>query len=243
MTNACAVRRGFRAIGWSGLLVLTLVFVAASVLAACTPGPSATSAPPSAPASAPASVGASPSSSSAEPSPAISPSAAPSQDTSPSAAPTASVGEACPVVPQTGQLPSDRLVAVRLSGAPTVDLITFEFGNMSVPEPPQGTSKGSLGPADRPLIHGTTGQQMEVDGDNVAGILFTGMSLMNDVGEPTYDGPLDLRLDGAVALRDVRNFDMSEGVIGWYIGYDGNGCVRLTSDAHSVTLAVDHPRR
>jgi hypothetical protein len=37
------------------------------------------------------------------------------------------------------------------------------------------------------------------------------------------------------------DYDMSEGVIGWYIGYDGNGCVTLTSDATHVMVAIDHP--
>ena len=33
------------------------------------------------------------------------------------------------------------------------------------------------------------------------------------------------------ALRAVVNFDAFEGVTGWYIGYDGPGCVTLASDA------------
>ena len=34
---------------------------------------------------------------------------------------------------------------------------------------------------------------------------------------------------------------MSEGVVGWYIGYDGNGCVTLTNDGSDVIVAIDHP--
>lgn len=168
------------------------------------------------------------------------PSAAATPTVAPSPAP--SMADACPIAPQTGRLPSDRMIGVKLSGTPMSDLVTFEFGNTSVPEPPQGTSQGTLEAAEPPYTQAASGLEMDIAGDHVVQVRFSGMSLMNDVGELTYDGPLDLRLDGAVALRDVRNFDMFEGVVGWYIGYDGNGCVRLSSDATSVTIAIDHPR-
>lgn len=110
-----------------------------------------------------------------------------------------------------------------------------------MPEPPQGASEGTLQAAEPPYTQAASGLEMDITGDHVAQIRFSGMSLMNDAGEPTYDGRLDLTLDGAVALGDVRNFDMSEGIVGWYIGYFGNGCVTLRSDETSVTVVFDHP--
>lgn len=168
------------------------------------------------------------------------PSTAPASASPSAAAPTASPGgEACQIAPQAGRLPSDRMTDVRISTSGTADLVTFVFGNLSVPEPPQGVSEGSLEAALPPFTQSASGLPIDVTGEHVAQIRFSGMSIVNDVGEPTYDGAMDLRPDLST-LRTVVNFDMFEGVVGWYIGYDGNGCVTLTSDATSVTVAIDH---
>ncbi len=209
---------------------LAFLVVAGIVVSACggttpTPLPSASAAP--SPASAaPATT-----------EPSIAPASA-----SPSAlAPTASpAGEACVIAPQTGRLPSDRMTDVVISTSGTADLVTFVFGNLSLPEPPQGVSEGSLEAAVPPFTQSASGLPVDVTGQHVAQIRFSGMSIVNDVGEPTYDGTMDFRPD-LTALKTVVNFDMFEGVVGWYIGYDGNGCVTLTSDATSVTVAIDHP--
>ncbi len=174
-------------------------------------------------------------------------SVAPSLTAAPSAAPTATpvatpspspVAEACPVAPQTARLPSDRLTDVAVSTSGSADMVTFTFGNMSVPEPPQGVSDGSLEAAEPPYTHAASGLPIEVLGEHVALVRFSGMSLSNDVGELTYDGPLEFRPDLA-AIKTVVDYDMSEGVIGWYIGYDGKGCVTLTSDATHVVVTID----
>lgn len=196
----------------------------------------------------------------AEPSPSVVPppssSASPEADASPSTAPTAApatptptptvapsqsaAAEACPIAPQTGRLLSDRVTGVTISTSASADLVTFEFGNMSVPEPPQGASEGTLEAAVPPYTEAASGLPVEVTGEQVALVRFTGMSLMNDVGEPTYDGRLDFRPD-LPALRSLVNYDMSEGVVGWYIGYDGGGCLTLRSDGRNVVVVIDHP--
>lgn len=170
----------------------------------------------------------------------VAPSPTPSATPVPSPTAAPSTAEACPIAPQTGRLPSDRMTNVVISTSATADLVTFVFGNFSLPEPPQGTSDGSLEAAVPPYTQAASGLPVQVDGEHVAQIRFSGMSLSNDVGQPTYDGPMDVRPD-LTALRTVVNYDMSEGVVGWYIGYDGVGCVTLTSDATSVTVAIDHP--
>ena len=65
------------------------------------------------------------------------------------------------------------------------------------------------------------------------------MSLANDVGQPTYDGRTDIRATGT-AFKQAVLFDASEGVIGWYVGYDGPGCVAMAVGAHDVTLVMAH---
>lgn len=158
----------------------------------------------------------------------------------PSASPTAtgSTGPECPIVSATGGLPSDRLVDIVVGGAGTADLLTFVFGAPSV-GPPPAVPAGSLGAAAPPYTHASSGAPVEVAGERVAIVRFTGMSIVNDVGQPTYDGPTDVRPD-LPALKSVINFDMSEGVVGWYVGYDGPGCITLSSDQQRVTVVIDH---
>ena len=46
------------------------------------------------------------------------------------------------------------------------------------------------------------------------------------------------------ALKQVTLYDESEGVVGWYIGFDGPGCVRLTTlnvAEGMVRLEIEHP--
>jgi hypothetical protein len=132
------------------------------------------------------------------------------------------------------------MVDVAISTTDTADLVTFMFGNPSIPPPPQGPSEGSLGAAIPPYTEGASGLPIDVTGQHVAQVKFAGMSLSNDVGQPTYDGRMDFR-PGLPTLKSVIAYEMFEGIIGWYIGYDGNGCVTLSSDATSVTVAVAHP--
>jgi hypothetical protein len=67
----------------------------------------------------------------------------------------------------------------------------------------------------------------------------SGMSLFNDVGEPTYTGDRDIRVSYP-ALKQVVMYDESEGVAGWYIGYAGTGCVELVRDGTDVVVTIAH---
>jgi hypothetical protein len=35
-------------------------------------------------------------------------------------------------------------------------------------------------------------------------------------------------------------YDASEGIVGWYIGYDGPGCVTLARVGSAVTVTIAH---
>ena len=155
----------------------------------------------------------------------------------PSASPTAAA--VCPIAAQTGRLPSDRMIDVTVASLDGADIVTFTFGESSLPEPPQGVSEGLLETASPPYVEGASGLPVDVTGEHVARLRFSGMSIMNDVGLPTYDGRMDFRPD-LPALRTLVNSEMFEGVIGWYIGYDGGGCVTLGSDETSVTVTIAH---
>lgn len=196
----------------------------ALALAAC--GSSTTSAPPTSPPPAGPTATAGPATASTTPPASTEPTTAPATP--------------CSFTFQPGRLPSDRMVDVVVGSAGSQDLVTFVFGDLSLPEPPQGPSEGALSVATPPFTHASSGLPIDVDGQRVLEVRFTGMSLANDVGQPTYDGQLDFR-PALPALRTVVNVDMSEGHVSWLIGYDGEGCVTLTSDARSVTIAIDHP--
>jgi hypothetical protein len=172
------------------------------------------------------------------PSPSVS--AAPSPTLGPSTSAAPSAAGACPVETQTGRLPSDRLTDVVIGTSGGFDTVTFVFGEPSLAVPPQGESEGLLEAAEPPFVEGASGLPMEIEGEHVVFVRFSGMSLVDDVGEPTYDGETEFHPDGA-ALLTVVNSEEFEGVSGWYIGYDGPGCVTLTSDPRRVIVAIEQP--
>jgi len=216
-----------------GLACVTLVLVAA----AC--GSSGPSAGPSLSPS-PGSTSSAGPSSAASGTPTSSPSVGPSATPSPSAVPSPSAGPsvaACADLPQAGRLPSDRLTDVQVSAGPDADRLTFVFGSMSVPPSP-AAAQGSLEVARPPYSQAGSGAAIDMVGQRVLVIRFTGMSLANDVGQPTYDGPAEIKPD-LTALRHAVLFDASEGIIGWYVGYDGSGCVSLVRNGNIVTLVIE----
>lgn len=212
--------RPIRLVGFVALLTVAAL-AGACTTAVTTPGPSATSRPTSASPSATPTASATPTTATGEPSPA------------PASA------EACVVAPQTARLPSDRLVDVAIASGAAADLVTFVFGNPSLPGPPTAPEV-TLEAAEPPFSHATSGLPLPVNGKRAALIRFVGMSITNDVGQPVYDGAAEFKPD-LPALRHVVLMDMSEGVVGWYIGYDGPGCLTLASDGRSIRVAIDRP--
>jgi hypothetical protein len=158
----------------------------------------------------------------------------------PTAKPTASPTTAapCPIKPETGPLASDRLVNVVASTTPDADLLTFVFGHMSVPGP-GGPPTGEFSAAEPPYTFGPSGLPIIMAGDHVAQVVFRGMSLIADTGDLVYTGPADLSPD-LPALKHAVEYDESEGVIGWYVGYDGTGCVTLSRSGDNVVLSFAH---
>jgi hypothetical protein len=156
----------------------------------------------------------------------------------PTATPTA-VPTDCPVEAETGRLPSDRMVDATVTSTDDADIVTFVLGDPSSPSPPQGPSEGSIAIAEPPFVEGASGLPVEVDGRRVLELRFTGMTLGDEDLTPTYDGPFEFHPD-LPALRSVIQREQFEGVISWYVGYDGPGCVTLASDQRSVTVVIAH---
>jgi hypothetical protein len=157
--------------------------------------------------------------------------------TAPATSP-ASAATACVATPQTIEVPSDRLVNLTVAPGGTSDTVTFAFGNPSLPGPPAPPS-GTLALAKPPYTVAESGRTIEMHGDHVITVRFTGMSLQNDAGEETYKGPRGVE-EPFPALRHAVVYDESEGVIGFYVGYDGPGCVTLTREGTNVVLSIAH---
>ncbi len=142
----------------------------------------------------------------------------------------------CEPLPQSGLLPSDRLVDLKVSSTSTQDLVTFVF-EPSTPGP-GGPPRGTLDPARPPYSHAGSGQSIALLGERAVQVRFSGMTIASETGEAVYRGPADVR-PGFRALREAIQFDGSEGVIGWYIGYDGPGCVTLERSGNDVTVMIE----
>jgi hypothetical protein len=145
---------------------------------------------------------------------------------------------ACVFKPATITPPSDRLTGVRVVGLPGRDVVRFEFGSGSLT--PAGAPMGSLTEARPPLTEAASGRPIDLAGEHALQSVFKGMSIMNDVGQPTYTGEREIRgTDASRSLREVIIFDESEGQIGWYIGYDGPSCVTISREGDAILLAID----
>ena len=169
-----------------------------------------------------------------------SPTAAPSR--SATAVPSATVAPppsavACAVKPADGLLPSDRVVSVKVATSPGMDFVTFVFEEGSLT--PAGPPRGKLTVAKPPFSQASSGLPIDLHGQRALQVRMSGMSLYNDVGEPTFTGDPDILAD-MPALKQVVMFDASEGIAAWYIGYDGNGCVDLVRDGMNVTVTIAH---
>jgi hypothetical protein len=128
---------------------------------------------------------------------------------------------------------------VVVSRSDTADVVTFVFGNSSIGSP-AGPPQGTFEAVEPPFTEVASGQPITLAGEHVVRLKFEHMSLQNDAGELVYDGELAFR-PGLAALKDVVNDDMSEGVIGWLVAWDGAGCATLTTDGDNVTVTIDHP--
>jgi hypothetical protein len=209
-------------------IVLTAMLIGACSAAAPSTSPSGS---PSAP---PATTASPSASTSPSPTPTASPTATPTA--APTASPTAAA--ACKIKPVTGPLPSDRLVNVTASTTADADVLTFHFGNMSVPGP-GGPPRRELSKAKKPYTFGPSGKPIKMQGEHVAQVVFRGLSLQSDTGDLVYTGPAKLTPDFP-ALKHAVEYDESEGVIGWYVGYDGTGCATLSRHGDDVMLTIAH---
>jgi hypothetical protein len=164
-----------RRAGAGTVRVLVLVGAAALLLAACASAAPSVSPSATPGASSPASV-------------APTASAAVVATPVPTVLPSASTPSTCPALPQSVALPSDRFTDLRVTGTTGADRLTFVFGDPSLPGP-AGPPRGELEAAAPPYTSAGSGAPIAMTGDHVVVVRFSGMSLSNDAGQETYDGP------------------------------------------------------
>lgn len=171
--------------------------------------------------------------------PSVTPSASTSAGETPKASASPFPSPACPVTAQTGLLPSDRLVDLAISATPTHDLITFVFADPASPGP-AGPPHGTVDAIQPPFSYAGSGQPIDLHGEHAVQVRFTGMTIASESGESTYHGPQKVE-PNLPALQEAIQYDASEGVIGWYVGYNGPGCVTLSRNGNDVTVKIAHP--
>jgi hypothetical protein len=125
-----------------------------------------------------------------------------------------------------------------VSSTASGDQIRFVFDDPSIGNP-GGAPRGTLSIAPSPFTFSGSGAEIDMRGQHVLLMRFEHMSLSNDVGQETYEGPREVEPD-LPALRHAVLFDEFEGIVGWYVGYDGPGCATLAQDGSSVTLTIAH---
>jgi hypothetical protein len=127
---------------------------------------------------------------------------------------------------------------MKVATSATADTLTFVFGRNSLPGP-GGQPVGDLTVATKPYTEGASGKPIKMDGDRVIQVRFMHMSLQSDTGDLVYQGPESVK-PALPALRQATLYDAFEGQMGYYIGFDGPGCVTLERVGQTVVLTFPH---
>ena len=127
---------------------------------------------------------------------------------------------------------------MKVATSDTADTLTFIFGRSSIGNP-AGQPVGDLTVATKPYTDGASGKPIKMDGDRVIQVRFMHMSLQNDAGQETYQGPASVK-PALPALRQATLYDAFEGQMGYYVGFDGPGCVTLERVGQNAVLTFAH---
>lgn len=117
-----------------------------------------------------------------------------------------------------------------------IDRITFTFGP---PGPqPGGHPTGEVRPVRPPFSFAGSGASVDIEGHRFIAVTFRNTTIADDAGNPVYVGP-DRLEPKAPAVRELRLLDNFEGVMGWVVGIDGPGCVRVTRQTSPDRVVVE----
>ncbi len=156
-----------------------------------------------------------------------------------SAVPSATTA-ACATLPVSGDLPSERLVAVDVAPVPSADRVTLTFARpVAASDPFDPTAV--LDTAHPPFFEGASGQPLPVAGDEFMQLTLRGMRLGEDDGTPVYAGATDFRPDGGV-LRQFVMGEAFEGQYVWIAGLAAGTCVAVGRSADGLQVVLDFAR-
>jgi hypothetical protein len=147
-------------------------------------------------------------------------------------------GPGCPVSEQSGPLFTNTLVDVAVDSDGFTDRVTFTLGE---PASMILNPTGTLRPVEPPFFEDGSGEEVEVLGDHHLELRMDPMSMFDDAGAPTFIGEGTIK-PNLLTLKQVELTGAFEAVYLFVIGYEGAGCVALTSDeaSRTLTIAIGH---
>ena len=159
----------------------------------------------------------------------------PAVATEPGAASDPGGAEDCPLPGLRLDLPRRRLVHVAVPDIAGVDAVLFTLGGDL-----GGGAQLEASTAAPPFSRG--GQALDIEGRRFLELRFVGLETRDETGEPVFDGPRDLEPD-LPAIRRLIVFDEADGLIAWYLGLAGSGCLTLgiRGDDEVLLLATNEP--
>ena len=151
----------------------------------------------------------------------------------PSSLPTACCAP-CPVAEQSGPLFTNTLVDVAVGSDGLTDVVTFTLGD---PVDMILNPTGTIRPVEPPFTEDGSGEVVEILGEHHLELRLEPMSPFDAAGNPTFVGEGTITPD-LLTLKQVELTGAFEGVYAFVIGYDGSGCVTLSSDEASRTIRI-----
>ena len=144
----------------------------------------------------------------------------------------------CPVAEQSGPLFTNTLVDVEVDSDGLTDRVTFTLGE---PASMIVNPTGTLRAIEPPFFEDGSGFEVDVLGQHHLELRMDPMSMFDDAGEPTFIGEGTHKPD-MLSLKQVELTGAFEAIYFFVIGYDGAGCVALTSDeaTRTITIAIGH---
>jgi hypothetical protein len=204
-----------------GTIAWATALIALLALAACTPGSATSSPTATALASASGSAGASETAA-----PSTEPSAAPSDE------PTDDLPDFSCDMPTSGvgTVAIAHLLDVRVGEHPGFDRVVFEFD--------EGIPAFTIDDASPPFTEDASGLPLEVEGDAFWSLRLDGGTKQGEDGGATYGGPTDFQPDFEQLVHLTEGGDF-EAVSTWYLGLQGETCLRVLTLGDPARLVID----
>ena len=127
--------------------------------------------------------------------------------------------------------PAAHLVAVRAARQDTVDRVVFEFS--------ERVPGYKVGYSPKPIV-ATSGKEVALAGSAALVVRLEQASGFNqDTGQPTYNGPKDLKPGDTRAVKDLAQVEDFEAVLSWAVGVTSQAAFRVSTLTAPPRLVID----